>query len=59
MNVDSSYFLDQKVNAYVQTLGLTGVERSTGSPITIGGVLSPQFDTLASSQRLSEQCGLN
>ncbi len=38
MNVDSSYFLDQKVNAYVQTLGFTGVERSTGSPITIGGV---------------------
>jgi Ca2+-binding RTX toxin-like protein len=39
VNVDSSYFLDQKVNAYVQTLGFTGVERSTGSPITIGGVL--------------------
>jgi len=38
MNVDSSYFLDPKVNAYVQTLGFTGVERSSGSPITIGGV---------------------
>lgn len=41
MNVDSSYFLDQKVNAYVQTLGFTGVERSSGSPITVGGISIP------------------
>ena len=41
MNVDSSYFLDQKVNAYVQTLDFTGVERSSGSPITVGGISIP------------------
>jgi hypothetical protein len=38
MNVDSSYFLDQKVTAYVQTLGFTGVEQSNGGVIFIGGM---------------------
>jgi hypothetical protein len=38
MNVDSSYFQDQKVTAYVQTLGFTGVEQSNGGFISICGV---------------------
>ena len=38
MNVDSSYFQDQKVTAYVQTLGFTGVEQSNGGFVSIGGM---------------------
>lgn len=38
MNVDSSYFLNPKVGAYVQTLGFTGGEQSNGASISVGGV---------------------
>ena len=41
MKIDNTFLLDPKVDAIVQTLGFTGIERSNGQSVSIGGVTIP------------------